>query len=112
MANPSSPSNCSVRIATTRSHSNSKTTTAAHLFAVRSSSESNNRVKLELGDDPDAPRILFPSPLTLTSSTDREALTGAATVNVTCQQVKGLGDDRFGGQCSARGRLSITFERE
>ena len=76
------------------------------------SSESNNRVQLELGDDPDAPRVLFPSPLNLTSSTDRAALTGSAIVSVTCQQVKGLGDDRFGGTCSAPGRLSMTFERE
>lgn len=82
--------------------------------AVRGSfsSESNNRVRLDLGDDPDGPRVLLPTSLNLTSSTDREALTGSANITVTCQQVKGLGDDRFGGQCSAPGRLSMTFERE
>ncbi len=77
------------------------------------SSKSNNRIELDLGDDPDAPRLLLPSPLSLTSSTDRAALTGAPTVTVTCQQVAALGDARFNGaQCSAVGRLSITLERE
>lgn len=77
------------------------------------SSESNNRVQLDLGDDPDADRVLLPSPLTLTSSTDREALTGAASVTVTFDQLSKLGDRRFDGtQGTVRGRLSIALERE
>ena len=80
------------------------------------STESNNRVRLLEADpaDPDAPRILLPLPLTLTSSADRVTLTASQVTTVTFEELAALDPDEFGGLSGGfvRGRVQLTFVRE
>ena len=84
--------------------------------SVRGSFESqtNNRVRLDLGDDPDGPRILLPAPLTLTSTADRSTLQVSSVTTATFEQLAALDPDEYGGLSggSIRGRVEITFVRE
>ena len=77
-------------------------------------SQSNNRVRLDLGDDPDGPRILLPAPLTLTSSSDRSTLTASSVTTATFEQLAALDPDEYGGLSggNVRGRVEIRLVRE
>lgn len=78
------------------------------------SSESSNRIQLDLGNDPDGPRILLPSPLTLATSADSNTLTASAVTTVTFEQLARLDPVRFGGLSGGniRGRLTLKLERQ
>ena len=78
------------------------------------SSQSNNRIRLDLGEDPDAPRILLPAPLTLTVSSDRATLTASSVTTATFEQLAALDPDEYGGLSggNVRGRVAITLVRE